>query len=356
MAKPAKRQPRNLSEPAQDMSSAPSERAYSWFPGHMRKAMRQLEEQLSLADIVLLVLDARIPAASRQPELEEMLQRKRKEFLLVLNKTDLANATETQRWLAYLQRQGFHACTIKAISGKGAGPLEEPIRRLRQEIQLQRQRKGLLPRDPRLVVVGIPNVGKSSLLNRLASGQRAKTGARPGVTRGNQWVAVPGKWQILDSPGILYPRIEGERNLTSLVAAGCISTNAVPVERVGGLMLRRLLELQKRQEVFGSYAIDEAVPDHELLVQFARYKNFTLSHDEPDLVRATMLLLKLFAQGQFGRLTLEPCPRALPANDEAKNSQAQHLADTTPHTTATSYEALQVVHHDVPRPWDVKKS
>ena len=290
---------------------APKERAYSWFPGHMRKALRQLDEHLNLADIVLLVMDARIPQSSRQPELEEMLRRKHKEFLLVLNKTDLANEGETKRWISRLQSEGYNVCTMRAISGKGAGPLEAPIARLRKSIQEQRQRKGLLTRDPRLVVAGIPNVGKSSLLNRLAGAARAKTGARPGITRGNQWVAVSGKWQILDSPGILYPRIEGEYALTSLVAAGCVSTNAVPLERVGGLMLRRLLDLDKRAEVFGTCMPTPEEMDEplRLLERFARHKGFTLSQGEPDVIRAATLLLKLFAQGQFGRLTLEPCPR-----------------------------------------------
>lgn len=296
--------------------SAPRERAYSWFPGHMRKAMRQLEEQLSLADIVLLVMDARIPKSSRQPDLEKMLSLRRKDYIFVLNKADLADECETKLWLQALRSEGCHACTLTATSGRGAGPLESAIARLRQTIQIQRQKKGLLSRDPRIAVAGIPNVGKSSLLNRLAGAVRAKTGARPGITRGNQWVAVSGKWQILDSPGILYPRIEGEDSLTSLVAAGCISTNAVPMEKVGGLMLKRLLELNKQREVFAQFPVNLNSEPLELLEQFAQYKNFTLSQGEPDLVRAATLLLKLFAQGQFGRLTLEPCPRKqLPADN-----------------------------------------
>lgn len=315
MQTPFKRRKISAKREEQEMQSsaeAPQERAYSWFPGHMRKALRQLEEHLNLADIVMLVMDARIPNASRQPDLEDILRRKNKEFLLVLNKTDLANENETKKWIAQLRSEGYNVCTMKAINGRGAGPLEAPIARLRQKIQAQRQKKGLLTRDPRLVVVGIPNVGKSSLLNRLAGAARAKTGARPGVTRGNQWVAVPGKWQILDSPGILYPRIEGEETLTSLVAAGCVSPNAVPMEHVGELMLRRLINFGKKREVFGNreLVIDETNPNC-LLEQFARYKNFTLSCDEPDLIRASTFLLKSFAQGQFGRLTLEPCPQKL---------------------------------------------
>ncbi|MBQ7568885.1 ribosome biogenesis GTPase YlqF [bacterium] len=309
MTTPFKSRRKKNTEAASENAAAP-ERAYSWFPGHMRKAMRQLEEQLSLADIVLLVMDARIPSSSRQPDLEAMLRQRGKEFIFVLNKTDLADATETKLWLQKLRRDGYNACTITAISGKGAGPLESAIAAVRQRVQQQRQKKGLLSRDPRLAVVGIPNVGKSSLLNRLAGSVRAKTGARPGITRGNQWVAVSGKWQLLDSPGILYPRIEGEYCLTSLVAAGCVSTNAVPLERVGGLMLRRLISLGKQAELFGDAAADSEADPIALLEQYARRKNFVLSQGEPDLIRAATLLLKMFAQGQFGRLTLEPCPRA----------------------------------------------
>lgn len=286
------------------------ERAYSWFPGHMRKALRQLEESLNLADIVLLVMDARIPNSSRQPDIEAMLKRKNKEMLLVLNKADLADEAETKKWLSFLQSAGLDAVSIRATAGKGAGPLADYIAKLRQKTDAKRKAKGMLPRDPRIAVAGIPNVGKSSLLNRLAGASRAKTGAKPGITRGNQWVSVPGLWQVLDSPGILYPRIEGEFPLTSLAASSCISIETIPLERVGGLFLQRLIKLDRAKRLFknnpdwAAQFKDDEKPEN-LLSSFAIAKNFMINANEPDTVRAARFILKSFAQGDLGRATLE---------------------------------------------------
>lgn len=295
----------NLDSPAnpQDSAEASRARAFSWYPGHMAKALRQLEQNLELADVVLLVMDARIPASSRQPEIEELLRRKNREMLLVLNKADLADEDETKRWKQRLASEGHRVVIMRATAGKGAGSLTEHICKLRAAVDAKRQQKGLLPRDPRLVVAGIPNVGKSSLLNRLAGANRAKTGAKPGVTRGNQWVAVPGKWQVLDSPGILYPRIEGETALTNLAATSCVSLDAVPIERVGSLLLLRLAQLGKLEPYLGRQLSGTSA---EMLDQFAQIRNFLLNGDELDLTRAARMLMKDFAQGAVGRVTLEP--------------------------------------------------
>ena len=271
----------------------------------MRKALRKLEEILDLADAVLLVMDARIPASSRQPDLEEMLRRKHKETLLILNKADLAEDSETERWLARLRREGHLAAAMRAVAGRGPGPLEKPLERLRQAVHARRKERGLLPRDPRLVVVGIPNVGKSSLLNRLAGAARARTGAKPGVTRGHQWVAVPGKWQILDSPGILYPRIEGEEALTALAATSCVSLEAIPKERVAGLLLQRLGQRGRAEALLGAAPLGEP---EDLLEALARRRGYVLPGDEADLARAARWLLQAFGRGELGGVTLEPLP------------------------------------------------
>ncbi len=288
-----------------DSGTSPSSRAFSWFPGHMRKALRKLEEALNLADAVLLVMDARIPASSRQPDLETLLRRKHKEALLILNKADLAEEAQTERWLATLRREGHLVAAMRAVAGRGPGPLEKSLERLRQAVHARRRERGLLPRDPRLVVVGIPNVGKSSLLNRLAGAARARTGAKPGVTRGNQWVAVPGKWQILDSPGILYPRIEGEGILTSLAAASCVSLDAIPLERVGGLLLQRLNQLGRASSLPGGQGGGEP---EDLLEGLARRRGYVLPGDQADLSRTARWLLQSFGRGDLGPITLEPAP------------------------------------------------
>ncbi|MGM9999628.1 MAG: ribosome biogenesis GTPase YlqF [Candidatus Bruticola sp.] len=290
------------------------QRGFSWFPGHMRKALRQLEESLNLADIVLLVMDARIPAASRQPDLEELLQRKNKELMFVLNKADLAEEAETRKWLEWFKAHNLAAAAMRSTAGKGAGPLESTIQKLRRQVEAKRAAKGLRPRDPRLVVAGIPNVGKSSLLNRLAGANRAKTGAKPGVTRGSQWVAVPNRWQILDSPGILYPRIDTAETLTSLAAASCVRHDAIPLEMVGGLLLERLWKKGKVKNLvpptlsqLWNDAAGSLIPE-QMLDELARSKNFFINANEADLPRCARFVLKAFAQGEVGPVTLESAP------------------------------------------------
>ncbi|MGN0012499.1 MAG: ribosome biogenesis GTPase YlqF [Candidatus Bruticola sp.] len=297
----------------EENTSAQKQRGFSWFPGHMRKALRQLEESLNLADIVLLVMDARIPAASRQPDLEELLQRKHKELIFVLNKTDLAEEAETKKWLAWFKANNLAAVAMRSTAGKGAGPLEGAIARLRRSVEEKRRAKGLRPRDPRLVVAGIPNVGKSSLLNRLAGATRAKTGAKPGVTRGSQWVAVPNHWQILDSPGILYPRIDTVETLTALAAASCVRHDAIPLEMVGGLLLERLWAKRKVKNVVPAslaekWKSQEHLVPEQMLIELATAKNFSLNGQEADLPRCARFVLKAFAQGEVGPITLETAP------------------------------------------------
>ncbi|MGM9991734.1 MAG: ribosome biogenesis GTPase YlqF [Candidatus Bruticola sp.] len=290
------------------------QKGFSWFPGHMRKALRQLEESLNLADIVLLVMDARIPAASRQPDLEELLQRKNKELIFVLNKTDLAEEAETKKWLEWFKAHNLAAVAMRSTAGKGAGPLEGAIQRLRRQVESKRSAKGMRPRDPRLVVAGIPNVGKSSLLNRLAGANRAKTGAKPGVTRGSQWVAVPNYWQILDSPGILYPRIDTAETLTALAAASCVRHDAIPLEMVGGLLLERLWRKGKIKNVVPTslaqswQTADCPLIPEQMLDELARSKNFFINANEADLPRCARFVLKAFAQGDIGPITLESAP------------------------------------------------
>ena len=304
----------NPPSPDKEREAASPQRGFSWFPGHMRKALRQLESQLELADVVLLVLDARLPRSSRQPELEELLARKRKELIFVLNKSDLAQAEETERWLAWFKKAQLRAVSMRSSSGRGAGPLEQSLAQVRQQLNTKRQAKGMRPRDPRLVVAGIPNVGKSSLLNRLAGATRAKTGAKPGVTRGNQWVSVEGKWQILDSPGILYPKIEDAQTLMALAAASCVRHEAIPQELAGQLLLETLWERQLRPPFIPLSLWEEwqgensPLTPEERLAQLAWAKKLTIANKEPDIPRCAHHLLQAFAQGEMAPLTLELTP------------------------------------------------
>lgn len=275
-AKPKKAEPRvKKSKPApaaqrdhdggdgdvsEDAIQQGADRAFSWYPGHMVKAKRELEANLKLADAVLLMLDARAPIVTRHPELEELLRQKNTPFVLVLNKADLAQDFETERWRIHLKEQGYKVVEMSALRGQGTGPLTPMLAQLEREINQKRANKGLLPRDPRLMVAGLPNSGKSTLLNRLVGKGRFKAGKKPGLTRGAQWVAVAGRYQLLDTPGILYPRIEGDKALAILSAIGSVRRDVLPMATVA----RRLLhELNKRDRLLELLPRFDEVPEQQ---------------------------------------------------------------------------------------------
>jgi ribosome biogenesis GTPase A len=273
----------------------------------MRKAMRLLEEKVDLADAVLWVVDARVVNSSRHPFLEQSLRQKGKSLVLVLNKADLAEEPVTRAWLRRLRDEGLLAAALASTQGRGPGPLAGILEEVRRRVQAARHKQRLLPRDPRLVVAGIPNVGKSSLLNRLVGRGRARTGARPGLTRGQQWVRLPGKWEVLDTPGILYPRIEGEQHLAALAAAGNLPLEVIPVERAAGQLLARLRQLGRLGELVSdreSPPPPEADPA-ELLARCGGRRGFLLPGGEVDLVRTSRWLLGGFARGSLGAVSLE---------------------------------------------------
>jgi ribosome biogenesis GTPase A len=287
-----------------------SDRAFSWYPGHMVKAKRELEANLKLADGVMLMLDARAPEATRHPELEEILRQRNTPFLLVLNKADLAEEAETERWRAYLKSEGYKVVELSALKGHGTGPLTPMLDQLEREVNQKRAHKGLLARDPRLMVAGLPNSGKSTLLNRLVGQGRFKAGKKPGLTRGAQWVTVAGRYQLLDTPGILYPRIEGERVLAILAAIGSVRRDILPLARVARRLLQeleqrgRLLELLPRM---AEVTVEQWT--QEPLRCLAESWGFVDSEQQQR--RAFDRFLNLFAEKPF-RVTWQTAPTASP--------------------------------------------
>lgn len=284
------------------------ETAYSWFPGHMRRAMRRLEKDLDLADAVLFVLESRLPESSRNPELEEMLQKRGRLLFYVMTKADLADPAATDAWLAWFRSSGHQAMAINAVKGSGAGALTPSLEKLAARIAEQRSRRSLNARDPRLVVVGLPNVGKSALLNRLVGRKQAITGDRPGVTRGKQWVVAAGKWQVMDTPGILYPRIEGIGRLACLAATGCVREEVIPAEEAAAHLLVRLVELGKAEALVSGP--DLPAEPFALLEHTGRKKGFLLKGARVDTERTARWVLQAFREGRAGRITLELPPNS----------------------------------------------
>lgn len=296
--KPIKVRPPADTEPPEDQVVQTSERAFSWYPGHMVKAKRELEQHLKLTDAVLLMLDARAPQLTRHPELEQMLTQRSSPFVLVLNKSDLAEEEHTERWRAHLKAQGHKVVELSALRGHGAGPLTPMLDQVAREVNAKRANKGLLPRVPRLMVAGLPNSGKSTLLNRLVGQGRFKAGKKPGLTRGTQWVSVAGHYQLLDTPGILYPRIEGELALALLAALGSVRRDILPQTDVA----RRLLqELSRRGRLAallpGMRELKESDWRDDPLTCLAQAWGF--SDPETQTQRAFDRLLNLFSERTF---------------------------------------------------------
>lgn len=219
---------------------SPGERNFSWYPGHMAKAKRELESNLKLADSVLLLLDARAPVSTRHPELEGLLKERSSPFILVLNKTDLAEKSQTDQWSNFFRQWGHRVVDMNSLQGRGPGPLSGLLAQVESDVNRKRKSKGLLPREPRLMVAGLPNSGKSTLLNRLVGKTRFKAGKKPGLTRGVQWVRVAERYQLMDTPGILYPRIQGEESLAILAAIGSVKRDVLPPETVAHTLIQLL--------------------------------------------------------------------------------------------------------------------
>ena len=278
--------------------------AFSWFPGHMRSAWRRLTDELSQVDVILCLLDARIPSTSRNLQLERSLEGRKQSWVFVLNKADLAESAQTERWIKQLSETGWPVVSLTSRAGKGLGPLRPHIEKARQLLEQRRNSRTLLERPLRMQVLGLPNVGKSTLLNRLVERSAAKTGKKPGLTRGQaQWVGGPaaegglsGGIQLLDSPGIMYPRIETWDQVANLAACGCIKADILPLVEVAELLLLKLshLSLSSRLPV----ATTE-------LEELGRHLCFLLPGAEIDLERTARWLLAQCFEGKLGRITWE---------------------------------------------------
>jgi len=271
--------------------------AYSWFPGHMAKGLRQIEADLKVVDICLLVMDARIPRSSRHPQLETLMRTRNKPLVMVLNKADLAEPKATQRWMELLQSQGHFPVKVSVTGGQGVDRLYAIIREARELAVEKAHRTRRVAAAARLLVCGIPNVGKSSLINRLAPKGRAKTGKRPGITRGRQWITLPGDVEMLDSPGILFPRIEGWEMFMHLAVVGAIKEENLPLLDVSEKLAALLAERK---------VLDVGEPGEEgWLGTVARKRGMLLAGGVPDIERAAHYMLKATREGRWGPLTLE---------------------------------------------------
>ena len=289
-----------------------------WFPGHMKKAQRLIEENLKLVDVVIELLDARIPASSANPMLAEII--KEKPRLIALNKSDLADSASTKRWLAYFRAQGIPAVAIDSVKGRGMKQLVAKAEELARPKTDRFVKNGGRPRAARCMILGIPNVGKSTLINRLAGAVKAKAADKPGVTRAKQWIKIGAALDLLDTPGILWPKFEDQTVGLKLAFTGAINDDIYDREQVTALLLSVMRRdyperLQERFKFKGDMPEDGI----ELLEAIGRKRGCLVKGGVVDLEKAQNIVLTEFRSGKLGLVTLDEVPQS--ASTEAADEK-----------------------------------
>lgn len=280
-----------------------------WFPGHMAKTRRLMKEKLPQVDVVLELLDARIPASSRNPEIITLTEGK--PLITLLNKSMLADSTETEKWVRRYTGSGRICLAVDCISGKGLEKLMPTVRSLLAEKLARYQERGMSGRRLRAMVVGIPNVGKSSLINRLCGEKKAKVEDRPGVTLTPQWVSTSQGLDLMDMPGVLWPRFDDRKTGENLAITGAIKDEVVETEALAIALCGRLRR-RYPAALIARYKLEENVilglTDAELFEYIGKKRGFLVSGGAINTERTANMLLEEFRSAKIGRITLDECP------------------------------------------------
>lgn len=286
-----------------------------WYPGHMTKAKRQMQEDIKLIDLIIELVDARIPLSSRNPDIDEL--GKNKSRLVLLNKSDLADERYNEKWVAYFQEKGFFVLKVNSRSGAGLKAIQGIVQEACREKIERDRRRGIKNRPIRAMVVGIPNVGKSTFINSYAGKACAKTGNKPGVTKGKQWIRLNKNLELLDTPGILWPKFEDQEVGKRLAYIGSIKDEILNLEELSLELLDYLRKnypgvLQQR------YGISEEGTPLSMLEGIAENRKCLIRGQELDYAKAAGILMEEFRNGKIGRITLE-----YPQGTEEKNENNQ---------------------------------
>lgn len=275
---------------------------YQWYPGHMTKAKRMMQEDIKLIDLVIELVDARIPLSSRNPDIDEL--GKNKARLILLNKSDLADARKNKLWIEYFSGKEFHVLEVNSKTGAGLKSIHGMVQEACKEKIARDKRRGILNRPVRAMVVGIPNVGKSTFINSFAGRACAKTGNKPGVTKGKQWIRLNKGLELLDTPGILWPKLEDERVGQHLAMIGSINDDVVHLDELAYDLIQFI-----NQEYNGlleqRYDITSAENAYDTLKHICISKHCYLKGEELDIMKAASMLVEDFRSGRLGRITLE---------------------------------------------------
>ena len=286
----------------------------NWYPGHMAKTMKQIEADLRIVDIVIELLDARIPIASQNPEIANKIKNKKK--LVVLNKADLADEKTNQKWVNYFENQGIPAVLVDSNSGKGIDKFIKKIEEVMQEMLEGQASKGRIGRKIRAMILGIPNVGKSSFINRISKRTTAEVGNKPGVTKQKQWIRINEKIELLDTPGVLWPKFESQKVAMNLAITGTIKDDILDLVEVAYTLTKFMLENYK-ENLLQRYSLEEKKIDeilqqdqaeneniYEIMQLIGRRRGAILGGNIDD-ERTAKLILDDFRSGKLGKITLE---------------------------------------------------
>lgn len=276
-----------------------------WYPGHMTKAKRQMQEDIRLIDLIIELVDARVPLSSRNPDIDEL--GKNKSRLILLNKADLADEHQNEAWKSYFQKKGFYVVKVDSRNGSGMKMIQNVIQEACKEKTERDRRRGIKNRPIRAMVVGIPNVGKSTFINTFAGKACAKTGNKPGVTKGKQWIRLNKGVELLDTPGILWPKFEDQEVGIRLACVGSIKDDILNMEELA-LKLIAYLKEYYAGALNQRYQVTEDQEPVKVLEDIARARGCLKKGEELDYAKASLLLFDDFRGGKIGRITLEQAP------------------------------------------------
>ena len=287
----------------------------NWYPGHMAKTMKQIEADLRIVDIVIELLDARIPIASQNPEIANKIKNRKK--LVVLNKADLADEKTNQKWVNYFENQGIPAVLVDSNSGKGIDKFIKKIEKVMQEMLEGQASKGRIGRKIRAMILGIPNVGKSSFINRISKRTTAEVGNKPGVTKQKQWIRINEKIELLDTPGVLWPKFESEDVALKLAFTGTIKETVLQKTEIAYQLVKFLLE-NYRERLAQRYGLNleyiqttleqeqlENFNIYEIILEIGKKRGCIISGGNIDEEKTAKIILDEYKNGKFGKVSLE---------------------------------------------------
>ena len=275
---------------------------FQWYPGHMTKARRMMQENIKLIDLIIELVDARVPLSSRTPDIDEL--GKNKARLILLNKADLAEERLNDEWVEYFKEKGYSAVKVNSKKGGGIKSIQSVIQEACKEKTERDRKRGILNRPVRAMVVGIPNVGKSTFINALAGKACAKTGNKPGVTKGKQWIRLNKNVELLDTPGILWPKFEDQQVGLKLAFIGSIKDEILQTEELAAELVR-FLKSEYPGVLEEKYDIPAADDVYECIRNIAESRHCLVRGSELDTEKAAAILLDDFRSGRLGRITLE---------------------------------------------------